>query len=93
MSMGLEKFAETVEDRLDGYAKEAMERPGYREKLAAYDHLVSESSRVVYLPWSVVSMYAQTPYTGTIPTIPVLYSPKVLEKAKDEYQNPRNTSE
>jgi len=55
--------------------------------------LECESSRVVYLPWSVVSMYAQTPYNGIIPTIPVLYSPKAREKAKDTYQNPRNTSE
>ena len=45
----------------------------------------SESSRVVHLPWSVVSLYIGSPYAGDIPTIPVLYSPKALEKAKDTH--------
>lgn len=36
-----EKFAQDVERRTEGYAQNWLDRPGVREKLRAYDHLVT----------------------------------------------------
>lgn len=35
-----EEFARDVERRTEGYVREWLDRPGVKEKLASYDHLV-----------------------------------------------------
>jgi hypothetical protein len=50
---------------------------------------VTESYKVAYIPYSVVSMYTTAPYTGTQPVIPVLYNPEVLEQARKKGEERR----